>query len=224
MLQRSKFNYKDFNFIVRNETSDSFVVKEVLSGAYRKLQIKPNDVCLDLGLNIGVFSVMASKKCKFVYGFEPDKENFEIAYKNLKFNNCANTTVFNKAVIGNDDTKRKFSINIKRNKGAHSLIEKRGRNCVIVECININNLIDEYKPTIMKIDTEGAEYEILKSIKNFDCFREIILEFHHAHLNDIKTRFKYFEIVELLKKKFRKVDYRAETKKAWVTNIYCTNV
>ena len=55
MYQRSKFTYKDFNFIIRNETSDSFVVKEVLSGAYRKLQIKPNDICLDLGLNIGVF-------------------------------------------------------------------------------------------------------------------------------------------------------------------------
>ena len=75
----------------------------------------------------------------------------------------------------------------------------------------------------MKIDTEGGEYEILKSIKNFNGFREIILEFHHAHLNDIQTRSKYTEIVELLKHKFKKVDYRPETKGAWVTNIYCTN-
>ena len=224
MYQRAKFNFKDFNFIVRYETSDSFVVKEVLSGAYKKLQIKPDDICLDLGLNIGVFSTMASKKCKHVYGFEPDKENFEIASKNLRWNDCTNTTVFEKAVIGNDDTKRRFSVNVKRNKGAHSLIEKRGRDTVLVECININKLINDYKPTIMKIDTEGGEYEILKSIKDFNGFREIILEFHHAHLNDIQTRNKYTEIVELLKNKFKKVDYRPETKKAWVTNIYCTNV
>tara|TARA_R100000655_G_scaffold109347_1_gene163591 strand:- start:462 stop:1136 length:675 start_codon:yes stop_codon:yes gene_type:complete len=223
MYQRNKFTYKNLDFIVRDETSDSFVVKEVLGGAYRKLNIQPNDICLDLGLNIGVFSVMASKKCKFVYGFEPDKENFEIASKNLQLNNCTNTKVFEKAVVGNDDDMRTFSINVKRNKGAHSLIAKKGRDSVFVKCANINNLIQQYKPTIMKIDTEGGEYEIIKSINDYSCFREIIFEFHHAHLNDIPTKNKYFEIVNFLKGKFKNVDYRPETKGAWVTNIYCFN-
>jgi len=66
--------------------------------------------------------------------------------------------------------------------------------------------------------------KMVKSVqKGLGHFREIILEFHHAHLNDIQTKKKYFEIVELLKKKFKKIDFRPETKGAWVTNIYCSN-
>jgi len=34
---------------------------------------------------------------------------------------------------------------------------------------------------------------------------------------------KYFEIVDLLKTKFKNVNFRPETKGAWVTNIYCFN-
>ena len=223
MNQRNRFTHKNFNFIVRKKTSDSFIVKEVLDGAYRKLNIYPTDICLDIGLNIGVFSIMASKKCKLIYGFEPDKENFEIAHKNLQINNCMNVKIFEKAIVGNNDKTRNFSINVKRNKGAHSLISKRGRDSILVKCININNVINEYKPTIMKIDCEGGEYEIIKSIGDYSCFREIILEFHHAHLNDILTKEKYFEIVDLLKTKFKNVNFRPETKGAWVTNIYCFN-
>lgn len=220
---KAKFSYKDSNFIVRTETSDSFVVKEVLGGAYNKLKISKNDICLDIGLNIGAFSVMASKKCKFVYGYEPNIENFDLAKKNLIINNCINTKIFNKAVIGDDDEVRSFSVNVKKNKGAHSLIAKKGRDHSLVNCININKIILDYKPTIMKMDTEGAEYESLKAISNFDNFREIIFEFHHAHLNDIVTREKYTDLIEYLKPRFDHVDYRKETKGAWVTNVYCKN-
>tara|TARA_Y100001937_G_scaffold55967_1_gene76961 strand:+ start:5530 stop:6204 length:675 start_codon:yes stop_codon:yes gene_type:complete len=222
-MTKSKYKYKDKNFIVRNETSDSFVVREVLSGAYNKLNLKKNDVCLDIGLNIGAFSVYASDKCKLIISYEPDKENFELAVKNLHINNCYNVKPFNYAVTGTDEAIRSFSVNVKKNKGAHSLIPKKGRTQSLVNCININKIIQKYNPTVMKIDTEGAEYEILKSINNFDNFRELIFEFHHAHLDDIKTRVKYKDIINHLKTKFTSVDYRAETKGAWVTNVYCKN-
>ena len=114
-------------------------------------------------------------------------------------------------------------MNVKKNKGAHSLISKKGRDSAFVDCENINKIILDYNPSIMKMDTEGAEYECLKSISNYKNFREIIFEFHHAHLNDIKTREKYTDLINYLKPRFDKVDYRKETKGAWVTNVYCKN-
>ncbi len=60
-------------------------------------------------------------------------------------------------------------------------------------------------------------------LENMKKFREIIFEFHHAHLNDIDTKEKYQALIGFLKPFFKEVHYRAETKGAWVTNVYCTN-
>lgn len=223
--ERKMFTHKNRNFVVREGTSDSFVVKEVSGSAYSKLKLYPDDVCLDIGLNIGVFSVIASEKCKFVYSYEPEPENFELATKNVDLNKRENVKLHNVAVIGNNDKKRFLSINKKKNKGCHSLIPKRGRGSKTVNCMEINKIIEQTNPTVMKVDTEGAEFEILMAIKpeNMKKFREIIFEFHHAHLDDIDTREKYQALIEFLKPFFKKVDYRPETKGAWVSNVYCTN-
>ena len=223
--KRKMFTHKNGSFVVREGTSDSFVVKEVSGSAYNKLKLYPQDVCLDIGLNIGVFSVIASEKCKFVYSFEPEPENFELASKNVSLNNRENVKLYNVAVIGNNDKKRYLSINKKKNKGCHSLIPKRGRGSQTVDCKEINKIIKETNPSVMKVDTEGAEFEILMAIEpaNIKKFREIIFEFHHAHLNDIDTREKYRALISFLKRFFKKVHYREETKGAWVSNVYCTN-
>lgn len=223
---RKIFEHKNRKFVVREGTSDAFVVKEVSGSAYSKLKLFPDDVCLDIGLNIGVFTTIASEKCKFVYSYEPEKENFEIASQNVhQINNRRNVKLHNFAVIGNDDETRFLSINKKKNKGCHSLIPKRGRGSSIVKCKNINKIIEDHNPSVIKIDTEGAEYEIILGMKeeNWSNIKELIFEFHHAHLNDIDTKEKYFHLISILKKYFKSVDFRSETKGAWVTNVYCTN-
>ena len=89
---------------------------------------------------------------------------------------------------------------------------------------NRDKIIEEMNPTVLKVDVEGAEYEILTAIKpeNFKNIREIIFEYHHAHLNDIKTKEKYKKLIAFLKSVFSNVDYRPETKGAWVSNVYCS--
>ena len=41
--------------LVRKDTLDEWIVKEVIGGTYKKLNIKSTDVALDIGLNIGMF-------------------------------------------------------------------------------------------------------------------------------------------------------------------------
>ena len=50
---------------------------------------KENLTILDLGLNIGLFSLYASPFAKQVYSFEPSKESFELATKNITENGAA---------------------------------------------------------------------------------------------------------------------------------------
>lgn len=216
-------NVKDVNALIRLDTTDEFIMKEVIhNNTYRKLNIVDSDIVMDFGANIGAFTIYALKRGAFVHSYEPDRENFLLANINIKMNNFfSGFELFNTAAIGNDDKTRPLSINVKRNKGAHSLVTKRYRDTSIVECENINNIINKIKPTVIKMDIEGGEYECLKAIKDFKSVRELIVEFHHAHLNDIKTKEKYREIINILKKHFSNVEYRKETKKAWVSLIYC---
>jgi len=223
LAQLKKVEHKGLQFVVREGTIDDYVVREVLGGAYKKLNINSDDVVFDIGLNIGVFTIYAlDKGAKKVYSFEPERENFKIATTNIKLNNFDQTRyeLVNAAVVGNKDKHRSFSVNTKKNKGGHSLVHKRGRDAVNVDCVNINEIIDAHKPTVIKMDIEGGEYECLKAVNSFDCVREIELEFHHAHLNDTKTHEKYNEIISLLKTHFSQVEGR-EPKGSWVTNIYC---
>lgn len=219
-------DFRDVKALVREGTSDEFVVKEVFTGEYNKLNITSDDVIADFGLNIGMFTTFALKKgAKKVISYEADAENFEYAQHNVALN-CRDKDryeLYNLAVIGNDDPYREFSINLKKNKGAHSLVHKRGRDVVKVPCININKVLADYKPTIVKMDIEGGEYECLKSMESFDGIREWIMEFHHAHLNDTKTHEKYNEILNLMRKHFKTVEARADTKGAWVNIVYCRN-
>ena len=208
---------------IRPGTSDPFVLREVSSGEYRKLKITPNDVIVDFGLNIGLFTSYALLRgAKEVHSFEAETENYNLAQLNVELNGVADrATLHNRAVIGNDDEERYFSINVKKNKGAHSLVKKRGRDSITVKCINVNKVLEEVKPNIVKMDIEGGEYEVLKSIKNYATIDQLIFEFHHAHLNDIPDHIKYNEILELLRKEFPNVESREDTKGAWVCIVYC---
>ena len=54
---------------------------------YRFEDLKPDDIVLDLGANIGAFSLRAAQKCKHVYAVEPlytDELNANIAINNLQ--------------------------------------------------------------------------------------------------------------------------------------------
>ena len=213
--------------LVREGTSDRFIVDEVIKGnTYRHLNITDGDTVLDVGMNIGTFSILALIKGATVHAFEPDPDNFKLALRNVELNGFK--TKFyphQSAVIGTNENYRQFSINLKKNKGAHSLVHKRGRSQITVESENINTNLSRVNPTVIKMDIEGGEYECIRAVNSFNGVREMILEFHHAHLLDIKRPEKYSEIIEILKKHFANVYFRpvGTTKKAWVTLVYCRN-
>lgn len=220
------FNFKGkIKAYVREDTSDEFVVKEVFSGEYNKLNIKNTDVIVDFGLNIGMFTAYAlTRGAKKVYSYEAEKENYTVAEQNMKLNefDISRYVLNNKAVVATDQKQIVFWKNNSKNKGAHSLIHKKGRQSVVVDCVNVNDVLNEIKPNIVKMDIEGGEYDCLKAIKSYKGIREFIFEFHHTHLDDI-GHVKYNEIINLMKENFDQVHYREEVKKAWVCVVYCKN-
>ena len=205
----------NLTFLIRPETIDREIIKSVKRD-YASLPVTPSDIVLDIGAHIGIFSIRAAKKASFVYSYEPSRENCQYLDMNLRSNDIENCSWYNKAVVGNLDRTRSLNINIRKNSGGHTLIPKmRGdAHSQIVECTNINDIISDKKPTIVKMDCEGSEYEIIRGIKSFGAIRALTLEWHSTLLKDGDDS-KLNEIVNKLSLHFGKVKFKATNPKDW---------
>ncbi len=153
----------------RDKTSDSEIIQNnlVLGKEYVFPPVEPN-VILDIGANIGILSVMMTNlypKAK-IYAFEPIDSNFEILQMNVE--HYPNVKAFPFA-LGAPGKRMIFDSEDSVNRGGFSLFE-RGSNKDLAREINVRELdevLDEIgvEPDMVKIDAEGAEYEILKRLK-----------------------------------------------------------
>lgn len=169
-------------FHVREDSIDDFVINEP---CYDKVSYSKDQVWLDIGANIGAFCVKFADKVSTILAVEPESDNFVLLNKNLAENNITNVKVLKAAVVGNNDTKRSFYVNTKKNKGLHSLIKIGGRSEITVDCVNINKILTSFPVTAIKVDTEGGEVEILDNIENYSNIKEIIMEYHFTVLKDM---------------------------------------
>lgn len=160
----------------RTSSSDMSLIYEILLKSQKKAEyffpkeIKPK-VILDIGGNIGITSVYLSRifpKAK-IYSFEPLKENFDLLEKNIQ--NYKNITAFNFGLGSNNGSFKIYLSDNPENYGGASLYPDENGNDSgsFSECDvkNINDFLDEnniYSIDLIKIDTEGAEFEILSSL------------------------------------------------------------
>ncbi len=217
-----------FKINVREDTQDEYIINEQfrggIGGDYKHMQLNSEDCVLDLGGNIGIYALANSKRVKNIVSFEPDKSNKDIYEKNMQDNNIKNCEVKQYAVVGNEDKERKFYLSTKKNMGAHSLLVKRGREEIVVPCMNINDVLKLDNFNKLKIDIEGAEYEVIKGIKSFKGIESMVIEFHF----NILGKEKYYEIIEILKQHYNKIKYNnnkddsIDPKDNWVAIICCS--
>lgn len=200
---------------VRSGTLDDYICRE--QSQYLKLfDLQKTDRFLDIGANIGATAYFIADKVSQIYCFEPDEDNFNILRRNVK--HIPNVHIHKYALVGNNDLTREFFLNTQKNKAAHSFIVKRGRDKTVVDCKNINKTIRQFRINIIKIDVEGAEYELL-TYMNFDNIDELVFEYH---FNILKFE-KYFDLIRMLRNIFDYVEYKKNPKKCWTTLVYCSN-
>lgn len=148
-----------------------------------KFEIKPDDTIIDIGSHIGLFALYVARFCTrgTIFCFEPVKENYDLLQENLKLNNIKNVVAFNLAVSG---TSSFVSLFLNDDKSAHS-IHTTSPNEIKVESKSLKDIIDENRIKIcnfVKIDCEGAEYEILGKLPQgyFSRIEKMAIEYHLA--------------------------------------------
>jgi len=139
-----------------------------------KNYVKPSDTVLDLGANIGYYTLLAARlvgSSGHVFAFEPEPTNFNILCRNIKLNNYQNVTAIQNAV-SDKQGRMKFYINTK-DTGAHSLYDldmefgADKRNFIEVDVVNLDDFLIAYTQRIdvVKMDIEGAELPALAGMK-----------------------------------------------------------
>jgi len=153
-------------------------------------QIKKGDVILDIGANIGFYTLIMAKlvgeKGK-VYAFEADPTNFEILKKNVEVNGYKNIVLVNK-VVSNKNEKIKFYVD-RGNTAGNSLFNGDKEEYNEVDAIKIDDYFPNNKKIdFIKIDIEGSEGRAMKGMVNLlekNKEIKIVTEVYPQLLNDV---------------------------------------
>lgn len=140
---------------------------------FYKQNIKRDDVCVDVGGNIGYYSLLFSKLSGSggrVYVFEPIKRNSLAIELSAEINGLKNITIF-KGVASNFTGEAHIAIPEQDGAYAHLINTEDAQSAdslpvasITLDSFVINNGVT--KVDIMKIDVEGAEFMVLQGAKS----------------------------------------------------------
>lgn len=130
--------------------------------------IRPGDVVIDAGANIGIWTIGAAKRTGSqgkVHAFEPLEENFVRLFDNVELNGLPNV-ILQKFALSDRGGPRKFYPSPNNNSGVGRLMtdEWNGPQC-IVQAVALDEYCEQQgikSVQLLKIDVEGAEYFVLK--------------------------------------------------------------
>ncbi|MCX6815532.1 MAG: FkbM family methyltransferase [Candidatus Aenigmarchaeota archaeon] len=164
-----------------------------------EFSIGKNDTVVDIGAHIGSFTLFAAKMAKRVYAFEPNKDNWILLKKNIAINKIKNVTAVNAAVSGKNGFVKLY-VNTE-NTGGHRLDNKYFSKAVSIKSVNLQSIVKQAggKIDFLKVDCEGAEYDILFKGKNvLDRVSKMALEYHDT--KDFNEEEGKKKLCEFLKK------------------------
>lgn len=191
-------------FFIRTKTDNDFeILNDIsISKLYmpnRNFIPKKGDIIVDIGAHIGVYSILCARIHSSIrlFSYEPSEENYYLFNKNIKLNKISNISPFKEGIAGKKGS-RTLIID-KEHSGRHSMITGEGKkekiNCITLKDVFEKNKIK--KCDILKMDIEGAEYEVLFNTPHtyFNKINNIVIEYHPHH------KFNYNDLIRFFKER-----------------------
>jgi len=150
--------------------------------------LQPGSVVYDVGAHIGVVSMFASElvgSAGAIFAFEADPENAKRVKTHVQRNNLSQIQVFSCAVWSSDGqlSFERASGESSRNQGNVAVTSAcTKQDVIVVESISLDTFANRHlPPTLIKIDVEGAEAEVLYGCDQIFARSRptVICEVHH---------------------------------------------
>lgn len=190
-------NESDKNFFFKKDTYQEYINDE-----FKKYYIPKSNI-LDVGSNVGIFSVSFAKIANdcTIHSFEAVDLTRKLLTKSKELNKLDNIKIYN---FGLSDQNKKIKINIDPNRLGNSSINQNfsSNKSAISEIVEVKKLDDLNLNNIsfIKIDIQEHEYQFLKgsmkTLKNNNAV--IILEIPKRNKHEIKIHNKCVELMKSL--------------------------
>ncbi len=177
---RTSTDNEDFRLIFRNATfncqpGDITILPTLIDQSFEKIELdiftkllldhKSNTSFIDVGANIGIWSVLAGtilSEPSHIYAFEPDPKNLSRLRTNIQQNSIQNITVIPSAVAHDGKIQFLFS-----EYGAVSSINMNNlQDCSVVDSVKLDTHFENYdlsgQHLVIKIDVEGFEPTVIR--------------------------------------------------------------
>jgi FkbM family methyltransferase len=167
-------------------SDNDFIGKCLLSGDYFEEDllkesipyIRKGSIVLDIGANVGAFSLPYSNYDCIVYSFEP--QNYCVNLLKETFKNIPNVNIFHNAV-GNEEKEIEMNpSNPDKEKNIGGLSVGKGGEKV--KMIKIDNL-KLFNISVIKIDVEGYENKVIEGAKETIINNRPFIIFESHHIN-----------------------------------------
>ncbi|HRI26274.1 MAG TPA: FkbM family methyltransferase [Ferruginibacter sp.] len=163
--------------------------------------LKPGTVFYDLGANAGFYALLANRFISTgrIYSFEPSPAAQEIFQQHVKRNQSfishdnirllpyALSDAEKQVEFSNDELRKEGNTYI-----TGSSVFSHADKYLTVPCYSIDGLLklDYDKPDIIKIDVEGAEYDVLQgALETLKKYKpNLLLATHDYHLPGVKNK------------------------------------
>jgi len=152
--------------------------------------VNKHGIFMDVGANIGNFTLALAQIAGLVVSFEPIPSTFLKLYENCRRNKIKNVKLIQCAVGDRNTTDAIFmsreSPHMKSSFSSYGIGES---NSIMVKVVNLDDFLPSMgleSVDLMKIDVEGAEFEVLKGARQLIIRNkpEILCELHPSQLKD----------------------------------------
>jgi len=221
--------------ILRGGTCDSKIFNTVVNENQYQLpeRFHSTDVVIDVGAHVGSFAYACNKRgARTIVAFEPDNENFKLAWSNLKPLG-PRVRVYGKAVWRSDRHPTSLihsgynSASPTLDTGSGTVLvqgeEKPSQTRNMVSCIGLDRILQRFKRVrLLKLACEGAEWPILFTSKELRRVEEICGKYQEvfnlpsfAVVEGI-TRYRRADLEQLLKDYYHHVQFKPLSKNSGI--------
>jgi FkbM family methyltransferase len=125
--------------------------------------LRPDDLFIDIGANIGSYTVLASAVCRArSISFEPDPGTMRSLRRNIDVNQISDRVTLHEAAVGSQAGTVHFTTGQDTTNRVTSEAASNGREVTV---LRLDEVLAGESPVLLKIDVEGYEPEVIGGAK-----------------------------------------------------------